>query len=73
MPIYSGVKSIIFNFFFQVSWSSEVATAATGEQIVKLYDEQGYSALKKVDDVFIKTPLFSIFNGQPVIMYAFDL
>ena len=68
MPIYSGVKSIIFNFFFQVA-----ATAATGEQIAQLYDEQGYSALKKVDDVFIKTPLFSIFNGQPVIMYAFNL
>ena len=58
MPIYSGVKSIIF--FFQVSWSSDVATAATGEQIVKLYDEQGYSALKKVGDVFMKASFTNV-------------
>lgn len=32
---------------YQVSWVEDLATAPSGVQNVKLYDEQGYSSLKK--------------------------
>merc|ERR1711931_424717 len=32
---------------YQVSWTEEISAVASGERSVKLYDEQGYSALKK--------------------------
>lgn len=32
----------------QVSWVEDVATAVSGERPIKLYDEQGYAALRKV-------------------------
>jgi len=42
-----SVASANFGSGYQVSWSSEPATAASGEQLIAIYDEQGYSALKK--------------------------
>ncbi|KAG0726578.1 Translocon-associated protein subunit delta [Chionoecetes opilio] len=32
---------------YQVSWVEDVATAVSGERPIKLYDDQGYAALRK--------------------------
>jgi len=42
-----AVASANFGSGYQVSWSAEPASAPSGEQLITLYDEQGYSALKK--------------------------
>lgn len=34
--------------YLQVSWIEDVSAAASGDHPIKLYDEQGYAALRKV-------------------------
>ncbi|KAK9696229.1 Translocon-associated protein, delta subunit precursor (TRAP-delta) [Popillia japonica] len=54
---------------YQVSWTEEIATARSGERIVNLFDEEGYTALRKAirngDDVSKISELFSITVNHP--------
>ncbi|KAK4324842.1 hypothetical protein Pmani_004544 [Petrolisthes manimaculis] len=42
-----GVARSVDGVKYQVSWVEDVATAVSGERPIKLYDEQGYGALRK--------------------------
>ncbi|XP_045603376.1 translocon-associated protein subunit delta [Procambarus clarkii] len=42
-----GVARSVDGVKYQVSWVEDAATAASGERPIKLYDEQGYAALRK--------------------------
>ncbi|XP_018015087.2 translocon-associated protein subunit delta, partial [Hyalella azteca] len=43
----AGVARSLDGSRYQVSWISDIASAPSGVQDIKLFDEQGYSALKK--------------------------
>merc|ERR1711862_463603 len=42
-----GVARSVDGVKYQVSWVEDAASAKSGDHMVKLYDEQGYSALRK--------------------------
>nr|ABI52721.1 translocon associated complex TRAP delta-subunit [Argas monolakensis] len=49
---------------YQVSWTEELNKAASGEYLVKVYDEDGYAALRKAqrtgEDPKSVTPVFTL-------------
>jgi len=42
-----GVARSVDGVKYQVSWVEDTATAKSGDHLVKLYDDQGYAALRK--------------------------
>lgn len=52
-----------------MSWTEEVAIARSGEKIIHLFDEEGYTALRKAvrngEDVSKIQEVFSISVGHP--------
>ena len=56
--------------FLQVSWTKEIKDAKTGDYEVHLYDDEGYSAVKRVlekgEDVSSVKPLVTIVVNYPV-------
>jgi hypothetical protein len=54
----------------QVSWTKELKEAKTGDHDVHLYDEEGYSAVKRVvergEDPSTVKPLVTIVVNYPV-------
>lgn len=42
-----GVARSVDGLKYQVSWVEDAATAVSGERPIKLYDDQGYAALRK--------------------------
>lgn len=57
---------------YQVSWSEELKHAKSGNHEVNLYDESGYSAMKRVvergEDTSSVKPLVTIVVNHPVIL-----
>ena len=55
---------------YQVAWTEEVKNAKTGDYEVNLYDDNGYSAMKRVlergDDASSVKPLVTIVVNHPV-------
>ncbi|EEC15348.1 signal sequence receptor delta, putative [Ixodes scapularis] len=35
---------------YQVSWTEELSKAASGEYVIRIYDDEGYTALRKVQE-----------------------
>jgi len=60
-------------FVLQVSWTKEVKDAKTGDYEVHLYDDEGYSAVKRViergEDASTVKPLVTIVVNYPVSNY----
>ena len=55
---------------YQVAWTEEVKHAKSGDYEVNLYDDNGYSAMKRVlergDDASSVKPLVTIMVNHPV-------
>jgi len=51
IPLYAEVGGQLFNVVrgskYQVSWTEELAKATRGDHIVNVYDDEGFSQLKK--------------------------
>lgn len=58
---------------YQVSWAEDIARARSGEQLIKVYDEEGHSALRKAQRKADETktsveavePLFTLSISHP--------
>merc|ERR1711931_42068 len=59
-----GVARSVDGLKYQVSWVEDVSTATSGEKVVKLYDDQGYAALRKAqrgnEDIAAVSPIATI-------------
>ncbi|CAN8018602.1 unnamed protein product [Ixodes persulcatus] len=54
---------------YQVSWTEELSKAASGEYVIRIYDDEGYTALRKAqrtgEDAKSVTPLFTLNVHHP--------
>ena len=61
---------------YQVAWTQEVEKAKAGDVEVNLYDDSGYSAMKRVlergDDAASVKPLVTIVVNHPVSTLKID-
>ena len=61
---------------YQVAWTEEVKNAKSGDYEVNLYDDNGYSAMKRVlergDDPSSVKPLVTIMVNHPVSWLFLD-
>jgi hypothetical protein len=61
---------LIIIFFSKVSWTKELKDAKSGDYEVNLYDDEGYSAIKRVvergEDPATVKPLVTIVVNYPV-------
>ena len=65
--LYCILDCIHVSFLIQVSWSSEHKKAVKGDIPIKIYDEEGYSAYRKVSLLMIYNNIyiFPIFKEMP--------
>ncbi|KAF5272856.1 hypothetical protein FQR65_LT00452 [Abscondita terminalis] len=72
---YADVEGIIVPVFevapntFQVSWTEETKNARRGQINIRMFDEDGYTALRKAiragEDISTISPLFSVIVNHP--------
>ncbi|KAB0801539.1 hypothetical protein PPYR_05893 [Photinus pyralis] len=64
VPVFETAPST-----FQVSWTEEIKNARRGEIKIRLFDEDGYTALRKAlranEDISTVSPLFSVSVSHP--------
>lgn len=65
--IWKSVK--YYNIIKQVSWTEDTKTAQRGDITIRLFDEDGYTALRKLiragEDISTVTPLFTVTVNHP--------
>mgnify|MGYP003347284200 CR=1 FL=1 len=72
---YADVEGVIVPVFeiapntFQVSWTEEIKNARVGQINIRLFDEDGYTGLRKVlrsgEDISTVAPLFTVSLHHP--------
>ncbi|XP_050027463.1 translocon-associated protein subunit delta isoform X1 [Dermacentor andersoni] len=76
VPLYADVKGKIVPVVkstetndYQVSWTEELSKAQSGDYLIRVYDEEGYGALRKAqrtgESTQGVTPLFTINVNHP--------